>query len=334
MQRTERATERSAVVAVFDERDDAKDAIDALKDAGFRGDDIGLVAQNKEEAGAVARETGTKAGQGAATGAVAGGVLGGLGGFLVGVGALAIPVVGPVIAAGAFATSLVGAAAGAGVGAIAGALIGMGIPEEEANWYDERVRAGGWLVSVNAPGRYEDVRSILREYGGQDYEAGTSATGHRSWDDASPDFRSRYEAQYGAGRPEASEPAHRFGYEAYGRSREQGTRGDWRTAEPELRRDWESRGGGSWDEHRSHIRHGYDYGRGRGRFRDYDDDDTAEIGGGAAAGAAAGAVGGGLVGGPVGAAGGAVVGGAAGAAGGNAVGDADEDEDRASRRRL
>ena len=73
---TERAMGRSTVVAVFDERDDAKDAIDALKDAGFRADDIGLVAQNKEEAGAVAHETGTKAGQGAAPGAVAVGLLG------------------------------------------------------------------------------------------------------------------------------------------------------------------------------------------------------------------------------------------------------------------
>jgi len=324
---------RDTVVAVFDERDDAQDAINALKDAGFRGDDISLVAQNRDEAAAVAGETGTKAGEGAATGAVVGGVLGGLGGFLTGIGALAIPVVGPVIAAGAFATALAGAAAGAGVGAIAGALIGMGIPEEEANWYDERVRAGGWLVSVNAPGRYEDVRSILREYGGQDYEAGTSTTGHRSWDEASPDFRSRYETQYGAGRHETLEPAHRFGYEAYSRSREQGTRGDWRTAEPELRRDWEARGEGSWDEHRSHIRHGYDYGRGRSRFRNYDDDDTAETTGGALAGGAAGAVGGGLVGGPLGAAGGAALGGAAGAAAGNAAGDADDD-DREARRRL
>ncbi len=302
MQSTERVTGRSTVVAVFDERDDAKDAIDGLKDAGFRGDDIGLVARNQDEAGAVSHETGTKAGQGAATGAVAGGLLGGLGGFLTGLGALAIPVVGPVIAAGAFATALVGAAAGAGIGAIAGALVGMGIPEEEAKWYDERVRAGGWLVSVNAQGRYDDARSILRDYGGKDYEAGTSATAHRSWDEASPDFRSRYETRYGAGQHEASEPAHRFGYEAHGRSHEQGTGGGWRSAEPELRREWESRGEGSWEEHRSHIRHGYDYGRGRGRFRDYDDEDSAVSGGGA------------------------------GAAGGTAIGDADED--RESRRRL
>ena len=319
---------RDTVVAVFDERDDAQDAINELKGAGFRGDDIGLVAQDRDEARAMAGETGTKAGEGAATGAVLGGLLGGLGGFLAGVGALAIPVIGPVIAAGAFASALAGAAAGAGVGAIAGALIGMGIPEEEANWYEERVRGGGWLVSVRAPGRYDEVRSLLREYGGHDYESGTSMTGQRSWDEASPDFRSQYETRYGTGRHEMSEPAHRFGYEAYGRSAGQGARGDWRTVEPELRRDWESRGTGSWDEHRSHIRNGYDYGRGRRRFRDYDDDDRGSTGG-ALLGGAAGALGGGMVGGPLGAAGGAVLGGTAG----SAAGDTDED-DRESRRRL
>jgi Heat induced stress protein YflT domain len=326
---------RDTVVAVFDDRDDAQDAIEALKDANIRGEDIGLVARNREETAAVADETGTKAGEGAATGAVAGGLLGGIGGFLVGIGALAIPVVGPVIAAGAFATALAGAAVGAGVGAIAGALIGMGIPEDEANWYEERVQAGGWLVSVRAPGRYDEVRAILRDEGGKDYEAGMSTAGYRSWNEASPDFRSRYETQYGAGRWETMEPAHRFGYEAYGRSRTQGMQGDWRTSEPELRRDWESRGMGSWDEHRSHIRHGYDYGRGRGHFRDYDDDDSKEIAGGAVAGGVTGAVAGGLVGGPVGAAGGAAIGGAAGAAAGNAVGDADDtEENREPRRRL
>jgi hypothetical protein len=324
---------RDTVVAVFDDRDDAQDAIEALKAAGIRGEHIGLVARDREETAAVAEETGTKAGEGAATGAVAGGLLGGLGGFLVGIGALAIPVVGPVIAAGAFATALAGAVVGAGVGAIAGALIGMGIPEHEATWYEDRVQAGGWLVSVTAPERHDEVRRILRDEGGKDYETGTSTAGYRSWNEASPEFRSRYEQQYGAGRWESTEPAHRFGYEAYGRSRDQGTQGDWRTSEPELRRDWESRGAGSWDEHRSHIRHGYDYGRGRSTFRDYDDDDTKETAGGAVAGGAAGAVAGGLVGGPVGAVGGAAIGGAAGAAAGNAVGDADDKREDPERRR-
>jgi hypothetical protein len=262
---------RDTVAAVFDDRDDAQDAIRELKEAGFRGDDIGLVARDRDEAAAAAGESGNRAGEGAAAGAAAGAVLGGLGGFLVGLGALAIPVVGPVIAAGAFATALAGAAVGAGVGAIAGALVGMGIPKEEADWYEERVRGGAWLVTVRAPGRYDEARRILRDEGGHDYETGTASTTYRNWDEVAPEFRSSYERQYGTGsRHEELEPAHRYGYEAYGRTRDTGTSRDWRTDEPELRRDWESRGQGSWDEARGHVRHGYDYGRGRRRFRDDD----------------------------------------------------------------
>jgi len=313
---------RNTVAAIFDSRDDAEDAINALKDASFRGQDIGLVARNRDEASALADATGTKAGEGAATGAVAGGLLGGLGGFLAGIGALAIPVVGPVIAAGAFATALTGAAVGAGIGAIAGALIGMGIPEDEAKWYDERVRGGGWLVTVTSPERYDEARAILREYGGHDYERGTAAMAHRPWEQASPEFRTSYERQYGSGTWERSEPAHRYGYEAAGRNRGSGSVRDWRTDEPELRRDWESRGQGSWDEARYHVRHGYDYGRGRQRFRD--DDDTKGTAGGALAGGAAGAVVGGAIGGPPGAVAGAALGGAGGAAAGNKAEDAIE----------
>src|SRR3977135_1220216 len=88
-------------------------------------------------------------------GAVAGGVLGGRGGGLVGIGALAIPGVGPFIAAGAFATALGGAAIGAGLGAIAGALVGMGVPEEHARYYEGEAKAGKTLVTVRADRRYE-----------------------------------------------------------------------------------------------------------------------------------------------------------------------------------
>jgi hypothetical protein len=326
---------RDTVVAIFDERDDAHDAINDLKNAGFRGDDISLVARQSDEAGKMAEETGTRAGEGATTGALAGGILGGLGGFLAGVGALAIPVFGPVIAAGAFATALTGAAVGAGVGAIAGALIGMGIPKEEADWYEERVKGGAWLVSVRSGGRYEEARRILHDNGGKDYETGRSTTTYRSWDQASPEFRSDYERQYGSSsRWSDVEPAHRYGYEAYGRSQGtgqgSGTYRTWTETEPELRRDWESRNQGSWDEARSHVRHGYDYGRGRRRF--HDDDDTAGTAGGAVAGGAAGAVIGGAVAGPPGAVAGAAIGGVGGAAAGNKAEDAMEDDDVPTRR--
>jgi hypothetical protein len=269
-------TQRGTIaVAVFDDRDDAQDAINDLKDARFRGDDISVVARQRDDARAAAEETGTQAGEGAAAGAVTGGILGGLGGFLVGVGALAIPVFGPVIAAGAFATALAGAVGGAGVGAIAGALVGMTIPKEEAEWYEERVRAGAWLVTVQAGGRSEEARRILRDNGGRDYETGRMVTAYRSWEQAAPAFRSDYERQYGAGhRWEEHESAHRFGYEAYGQTYSQGQNRDgttvrgWAETEPELRREWERRDQGNWDEARAHVRHGYDYGRGRRRFRD------------------------------------------------------------------
>src|SRR6185312_6053691 len=123
----------------------------------------------------MAAETGTHAGSGAATGAVTGGILGGLGGWLVGIGALAIPGVGPFIAAGAFATALTGAAIGAGVGAIAGALIGMGVPKEEAEYYEGEVKSGRTLVTVRADGRYADAQRILRDHRAYDIETGAGA---------------------------------------------------------------------------------------------------------------------------------------------------------------
>src|SRR2546423_12210138 len=107
-------TKRSTVVGVFEDTSTAQRAIEALKADGFDAEDISILAPDRGHAERVAEETGTHAGGGAATGAVLGGVLGGLGGWLVGIGALAIPGIGPVIAAGAFATALGGAALGAG----------------------------------------------------------------------------------------------------------------------------------------------------------------------------------------------------------------------------
>src|SRR5919201_7151761 len=152
---------RNTVVGLFDNRDDAQRAIEALKEAGFRADDIGVTMRDRREAGALVEETETSAGAGAATGALAGGALGGLAGWLVGIGALAIPGIGPVVAAGPLAAALGGAAIGAAGGGLIGALTGAGVPEEEARWYDERVRGGGWLVSVDAQGRYDEARAIL-----------------------------------------------------------------------------------------------------------------------------------------------------------------------------
>lgn len=169
-------TRRSTVVGVFSDLDRARSAIDALKAHGFRADAISVLAPDRQRGQELAEQTGTEAGSGAATGAIAGGILGGLGGWLIGIGALAIPGVGPFIAAGAFATALGGAAIGAGVGAIAGALIGMGVPKEEAEYYEGEVKSGRTLVTVNAPDRYAEAQQLLREHGAYDIESRHSAS--------------------------------------------------------------------------------------------------------------------------------------------------------------
>jgi uncharacterized protein (TIGR02271 family) len=181
-------TRGSTVVGVFDDREEAREAIEALKDDGFDGDAISILSPDKQATQDIAEETGTHAGSGAATGAVAGGVLGGLGGWLVGIGALAIPGVGPFIAAGAFATALGGAAIGAGVGAIAGALVGMGVPEEHAKYYEGEAKAGKTLVTVRANGRYDDAQRTLRDYGAYDVESRhrAGATGNPTLQSGSP----------------------------------------------------------------------------------------------------------------------------------------------------
>src|SRR5215208_646325 len=164
---------RDTVVAVFDDRDDAQDAINALRDTGFMADDISILARDRDMAGRLADDTGTEAAAGAATGALTGGLLGGVAGWLIGIGALAIPGVGPIIAAGPHAAALGGAALGAAGGGLIGALTGAGVPEEEARHYEDRFKSGGILVTVNAPGRYDDARAILREHNGHDYDSRT-----------------------------------------------------------------------------------------------------------------------------------------------------------------
>jgi hypothetical protein len=164
---------RDLAVAVFDDRDDAERAINGLRDAGFEPDQISVMARDRDEAGRLAEDTGTEAGTGAATGALTGGLLGGVAGWLIGIGALAIPGVGPIIAAGPLAAALGGAALGAAGGGLIGALTGAGVPEEEARYYEDRFKSGGILLTVNAPGRYDEAAAVLRDHGGHDYEGRT-----------------------------------------------------------------------------------------------------------------------------------------------------------------
>ena len=164
---------RRTIAGLFRDRETAERAIQDLKDAGFRGDQIGIVMRDRNEQGEMVEQTGTHAATGAVSGIVGGGILGGLVGFLLGIGALAIPGIGPVVAGGALASALgvAGgtAAAGAGIGAaaggIVGALIGMGIPETEARHFEAGVRAGGVLVTVETRGRAQEALEILERNG-------------------------------------------------------------------------------------------------------------------------------------------------------------------------
>jgi hypothetical protein len=169
----------NTVVGLFDDRADAQRAIEALKAAGFEAPDIGITMRDIHEAEALLDETGASAGAGAATGALAGGALGGLAGWLVGLGLLAIPGIGPVIAAGPLAVALTGAAIGAAGGSLIGALTGMGVPEAEARWYESEVARGGILLTVRTASRFDEACRIMRECGARESaSAGASVSGN------------------------------------------------------------------------------------------------------------------------------------------------------------
>ena len=156
------AVERpTTVVGVFRDREQARDAIAALKGEGFPPEAISFVSPGPAEPEAVAEDAGSNV----TGGMVTGGVFGGLMGWLLGMAALTIPGVGPFLAAGVLATTLTGAALGAGIGAVAGALMEMGIEQDTANWYSNEVRGGASLVTVQAQGRGDEGEAILRGMG-------------------------------------------------------------------------------------------------------------------------------------------------------------------------
>jgi hypothetical protein len=154
----------STTVGVFKTRDAAYNAIADLRAAGYRDDQIGLVAKDASGKAVRTDAAGNKAGEGAALGAVAGAATG----AAVGAGIMAgvIPVIGPVLALGTLGTILVNAAGGAVAAGVAGALIGWGIPEDEAKYYEGEVKAGRYLVTVDGSGRTDDPDSILSRHGG------------------------------------------------------------------------------------------------------------------------------------------------------------------------
>lgn len=140
---------KKSVFCITTSRPQADGIVHKLRLANFSNNDISVLFPDKDSTRDFAHEKNTKAPEGAATGAGTGGVLGGALGWVVGIGALAIPGVGPFIAAGPIMAALSGAAIGATAGGIAGGLIGMGIPELEAKRYEGKVKAGNILISVH-----------------------------------------------------------------------------------------------------------------------------------------------------------------------------------------
>ena len=143
------AGKNTAVFGIYKTRGQVENAVDQMKSAGFRNTDISVLFPQNVGSKEFAHEKNTKAPEGATTGASSGAVIGGTLGWLAGIGALAIPGVGPLIAAGPIMAALAGAGVGGAVGGIVGALVGLGIPEYEAKRYEGFIKEGGILLSVH-----------------------------------------------------------------------------------------------------------------------------------------------------------------------------------------
>jgi hypothetical protein len=150
---------KKSVLGIVHTRVEAENLVDALRTSGFTDNDISVLFPDKGGSKDFAHDNSTKAPEGATTGGVTGGVIGGTLGLLAGIGAIAIPGVGPLIAAGPIMAALSGAAAGATVLGIAGALIGLGIPEYEAKMYEGKVRDGNILLAVHCDSNDQQKRA-------------------------------------------------------------------------------------------------------------------------------------------------------------------------------
>jgi len=179
------AGKNTAAFGIYPNRVSVEEAVDALREAGFRNTDISVLFPENEGSKDFAHEKSTKAPEGVAAGASSGAVIGGALGWLAGIGALAIPGLGPLIAAGPIVAMLAGLGAGATVGGLTGALVGLGIPEYEAKRYEGRVKHGGILLSVHCDDTEwtKKAKQILEHTGGEDI----ASTGEAAADFAKSD---------------------------------------------------------------------------------------------------------------------------------------------------
>src|SRR6201988_5222344 len=186
------AGKNTAVFGIYKSRAQAEQAVDRILAAGFSHNDISVLLPDTQSSKEFAHEKNTKAPEGTTTGVTTGGVLGGTLGLLAGIGALAIPGVGPLIAAGPIVASLAGMGVGGAVGGLIGALVGMGIPEYEAKRYEGRVKDGGVLLSVHCDTGDEISRAkdLLKATGAEDI----SSSGEKSASTHGVDKVSSYKA--------------------------------------------------------------------------------------------------------------------------------------------
>jgi hypothetical protein len=152
-------SKNKVVIGMVDAEIQAENLVQHLGKEGFPTSDISVIFPDKHGTRDFAHEHNTKAPEGAVVGVTGGGVLGGTLGLLAGIGALAIPGLGPFIAAGPLMATLSGAAAGAAVGGVAGALIGLGIPEIEAKIYEGKLRGGNILVAAHVDDGDQEKRA-------------------------------------------------------------------------------------------------------------------------------------------------------------------------------
>ena len=283
------------VVAMFDDVNTAQRALEELLRSGFDRNDISVVRTN-EQGGYTSNtttDTNTPGASGVAAGAGVGAALGGIAGLVVGLGALAIPGIGPIVAAGPLATTLAGAGIGAAAGGIIGALTDVGIPESEAGYYAEGIRRGGTLLTVRAdsnqvsraqeilnrfspidvterasewrssgwsgfdPNATSTQSSSMGTTAGYAASTGMSGTYGRSFEDYDADFRKDWQNRYrssGYGY-ERYQPAYQYGWQLG--DRYQGR--NWNDFESEVRSDWQrNHPNDAWEDFKDSIRSGWE----------------------------------------------------------------------------
>jgi hypothetical protein len=168
----------SSVFGIASSQSHLRDIIDRLDREGFRRDDRSVLFPDQLSSHPLSHEKATKAPEGAVTGGIAGAGVGGILGILAGIGALAIPGVGPLIAAGPLLAMLSGAAVGAAAGGLTGSLIGLGIPEYEAKRYEQQLKEGGILIAVHVDNNEweKKAKRVLTEAGATDIATAKETT--------------------------------------------------------------------------------------------------------------------------------------------------------------